>query len=157
MFENVLINRSLLLPCTTYDGDNSESLQFLHMTSMPPGLNSTTELISYNVTLYSIRPYFRLLETLATRMLILFSEPIFLNWLWGENRSLASNRTPANSCHIVFMLKMYWLTGVSFSHAQHMMMTILKSSIPPHGIDASRTQFHNGIDFSQGIKSPLLG
>jgi hypothetical protein len=27
--------------------------------------------------------------------------------------------------------------------------TILKTSIPSHGIDVSKNQFHNGIDFSQ--------
>jgi hypothetical protein len=32
-------------------------------------------------------------------------------------------------------------------------MTILKSSIPSHGIDAAKNQFHNGMDFSQGIDS----
>jgi hypothetical protein len=31
-----------------------------------------------------------------------------------------------------------------------MIMTIPKFSIPSHVIDASRTQFHNGTDFSQG-------
>jgi hypothetical protein len=34
-----------------------------------------------------------------------------------------------------------------------MKMTILKSSIPSHGIDVSKNQFLNGIDFSQGIDS----
>jgi hypothetical protein len=34
-----------------------------------------------------------------------------------------------------------------------MKMTILKSSIYSHGIDASRNQIHNGIDFSQRIDS----
>ncbi len=32
-------------------------------------------------------------------------------------------------------------------------MTILKSSIPSHGIDASKNQFHSRNDFSQGIDS----
>jgi hypothetical protein len=31
--------------------------------------------------------------------------------------------------------------------------TILQSLIPLHGIDASNNQFHNGIDFSQGVDS----
>jgi hypothetical protein len=32
-------------------------------------------------------------------------------------------------------------------------MTVLKTSIPSHEIDASRNKFHNGTDFSQGIDS----
>jgi hypothetical protein len=32
-------------------------------------------------------------------------------------------------------------------------MTIMKSSITSHDIDASKNKFHNGIDFSQGIDS----
>jgi hypothetical protein len=43
--------------------------------------------------------------------------------------------------------------GLLPSHTQHMTMTILKSSIPSHGIDDSKNQFHNGIDFSQGFDS----
>jgi hypothetical protein len=35
-----------------------------------------------------------------------------------------------------------------------MTMTILSFSIiPSHGVDASKNQIHNGIDFSQGIDS----
>jgi hypothetical protein len=34
-----------------------------------------------------------------------------------------------------------------------MTMTISKSSIPSHEIDASKNQFQCGIDFSQGIDS----
>jgi hypothetical protein len=38
---------------------------------------------------------------------------------------------------------------------QRISTTILKSSIPSHGIDVSKNQFHNGIYFSQGIDSFL--
>jgi hypothetical protein len=41
--------------------------------------------------------------------------------------------------------------GLSFPHTQHMSTTILKSSIPSHGTDDSKYQFHDGINFSQGI------
>ncbi len=34
-----------------------------------------------------------------------------------------------------------------------MTTTVQKSSIPSHGIDVSKNQFHNGIDFSEGIDS----
>ncbi len=37
----------------------------------------------------------------------------------------------------------------AFSHTQHMTMIILKSSIPSHGIAASKNKFHNRIDSSQ--------
>ncbi len=43
--------------------------------------------------------------------------------------------------------------GVSFSDVQHVTMSILKSSIPSHGIDESKNLFHSGIDFLQGIDS----
>jgi hypothetical protein len=56
------------------------------------------------------------------------------------------------SCKIVSVLEMSYRWGVS-SHTQHKTMTILKSSIPAHGIDAFRNQFHNGIDFPHGIGS----
>jgi hypothetical protein len=32
-------------------------------------------------------------------------------------------------------------------------MTIMKSAIPSHEIDASKNKFHNGIHFSEGIDS----
>jgi hypothetical protein len=34
-----------------------------------------------------------------------------------------------------------------------MTTTILNFSISSHGIDVSKNEFHNGIDFSQGIES----
>jgi hypothetical protein len=39
-----------------------------------------------------------------------------------------------------------------------MTMTILKSSVPSHGTDASKNQFNNRIAFSEGIdsKKPML-
>ncbi len=33
------------------------------------------------------------------------------------------------------------------------LLNLLKSSIPSHGMDASKNQSYNGIDFSQGIDS----
>jgi hypothetical protein len=42
---------------------------------------------------------------------------------------------------------------MSIPHTHHMPTTILKSSVPLYGIDVSKNQFHNGIDFSQGIDS----
>jgi hypothetical protein len=48
------------------------------------------------------------------------------------------------------------LIGV-FPHTQHSTATILKSSIPSHTKDVSKSQFHNGIDFSQGIDSVESG
>jgi hypothetical protein len=36
-------------------------------------------------------------------------------------------------------------------YTQNMTMTILTSSVPSQEFHASKNQFHNGIDFSQGI------
>ncbi len=79
----------------------------------------------------------------------LFLAPIdVLNFLYGIDFSF-----PADSCHIICVLKMCWPIGASFPHTQHMTITILKSSIPSHGIDVSKNQFHNVNDFSQRIES----
>jgi hypothetical protein len=59
----------------------------------------------------------------------------------------------ADSCQIVCMLEMCRLTVMPFHHTQHVTMAIMKSSIPSHENDASKNQFQNGIDFSQGIDS----
>ncbi len=61
--------------------------------------------------------------------------------------------SPADSCYIICVLEMCWSLGVSFPHTQHMTTTFLKSSIPSHGMDVFKNQFHNRIDFSQGIDS----
>ncbi len=64
VLENMLINRSLLLPCTIYDDDNSKvfnSIQF-NFNSIPLRLNSTTELISHKETI----PYFGLNPFIVT-------------------------------------------------------------------------------------------
>ncbi len=58
--------------------------------------------------------------------------------------------------HIVSVLEMCWPIGVSFPHTQHMTTIILKSSIPSHGIDVSKIQFHNGVNFSQDFDIYLI-
>jgi hypothetical protein len=60
-------------------------------------------------------------------------------------------KSRVDSFHIVWLLEMCLPIGVFFPYTQHMTTTILKSSIPSHGIAASNRQFHNGINFSEGI------
>ncbi len=57
---------------------------------------------------------------------------------------------PADGCHIVCLLEMCWPIGVSRSTYDDDNSEILNFS---HGIeiDVFKKQFHNGINFSQGI------
>jgi hypothetical protein len=43
--------------------------------------------------------------------------------------------------------------GLLLTHTKHMAMPIPQSSVPSHGIDVSKNNFHSRIDFSQGIDS----
>jgi hypothetical protein len=76
---------------------------------------------------------------------------VFLNVLWRkiDYKTGLDFLSSADSCHVYCVLEIS--IGVSFRRTQH--MTILNSSILSHEINASKNEFHRGIDFSQRINS----
>jgi hypothetical protein len=63
---------------------------------------------------------------------------------------------PAHSCHIVFVLEMCWSLGGVLSPHTTYDYDNFKIFISIHEIGASKNQFQNGSDFSQGIDSVKL-
>jgi hypothetical protein len=80
-----------------------------------------------------------------------------------RGQAVVQGRLPLNACLRIQIRNIFFLPcqqkryclrvgnvltnrGVLPPHTQPMTTTILKSSIPSHGIDASKIQFHNGLD-----------